>query len=90
MTFILNIFLCTSSSMEGKPWIAISADDMGAAFVVVPDDATDPDNWLYTKSLIVDDGANEIIGKFILMLSVSLQQGVAENFTLLVINICTV
>ena len=35
---------------------------MGAAFVVIPDDATDPDNWLYTKSLIVDAGFNEIIG----------------------------
>ena len=35
---------------------------MGAAFVVIPDDPTDPDNWLYTKSLIVDAGFNEIIG----------------------------
>ena len=59
----LKHFTLYLSSMEGKPWIAISADDMGAAFVVVPDDATDPDNWLYTKSLIVEDGANEIIGE---------------------------
>ena len=55
------------SSADGKPWIAISADDMGAAFVVIPDDATDPDSWLYTKSLIVDDGANEIIGEIVLL-----------------------
>ena len=53
---------CHNSSTDGKPWIAISADDMGAAFVVIPDDPTDPDNWLYTKSLIVDAGANQIIG----------------------------
>ncbi len=52
---------CCRSS-DGKPWIAISADDMGAAFIITPDDSTDPDNWLYTRTLLVDAGFNQIIG----------------------------